>query len=247
MSKHKNIVVGLAVVTILALSIAACQPLEPARFGRTAMGAMQDVVTVNDDGITNVDADSLATALASITTGALTDAEADGLLFMREEEKLAYDVYVTLGAQWDLPIFNNISASETTHTDAVKTLLDRYNLDDPAADNAVGVFENPDLQALYSDLVAQGSQSLTDALIVGATIEDLDIVDLQTRIAQTERPDIQLVYENLMKGSRNHLRAFASTLSRQAGEMYQPQYLEQAAYDAIVNSEIERGGRGRGR
>ncbi|MEZ4664795.1 MAG: DUF2202 domain-containing protein [Caldilineaceae bacterium] len=234
-------------MAILAMSIAACQALEPARFGRTATGAIQDVVTVDDEGVTDVDAGSLATALAPIAAGALSSAEADGLIFMREEEKLAHDVYVTLGAQWDLPIFNNISASETTHTDAVKTLLDRYGLDDPAVGKDVGVFENATLQALYTDLVAQGSQSLTAALIVGATIEDLDIVDLQTRIAQTERPDIQLVYENLMKGSRNHLRAFTSTLSRQTGEAYQPQYLDQAAYDAIINSEVERGGRGRGR
>ena len=245
--RYRHVVVGFAIVAILALSIAACQPLEPARFGRTAMGAPQDVVTVNEDGVTDVNAESLATALAPIAAGTLTSTEADGLIFMREEEKLAHDVYVALAAQWDLPIFSNISASEMTHTDAVKTLLDRYNLDDPAAGNDVGVFADPTLQKLYTDLVAQGSQSLSDALIVGATIEDLDIVDLQTRIDQTDRPDIQLVYENLMKGSRNHLRAFTSTLSRQTGETYTPQYLDQAAYDAIINAEMERGGRGRGR
>jgi hypothetical protein len=247
MLNKKHILIGFVVATVMSLGIAACGPIEPARFGRTDTGAVQDVLTVNDDGVTNVDESSLATALAPIAAGTLTDAEAEGLRFMREEEKLAHDVYVTLGTLWDLPVFANISASETTHTEAIKTLLDRYNLDDPAAGNDVGLFENSALQTLYTDLVEQGSRSLTDALIVGATIEDLDIVDLQTRVAQTGRPDIQLVYENLMKGSRNHLRSFTSSLSRQTGETYQPQYLDQAEYDAIVNSDIERGGRGRGR
>jgi hypothetical protein len=177
----------------------------------------------------------------------LTSEEISGLRFMREEEKLAHDVYVTLATQWGLPIFANIGRSETTHTEAVKALLDRYHLDDPASGKEIGVFENPELQNLYTDLIAQGSRSLTDALLVGATIEDMDIVDLQIRIAQTDRPDIQLVYENLMKGSRNHLRAFSSVLARQTGKIYEPQYLDQTQYEAIVHSEVERGGRGRDR
>lgn len=242
MFTRKIFLVGVVGVTVLVLGVAACQSLEPARFGRTTTGNFHDIVSVNGEGVSNVDAAGLAAALAPIPTGVLTSEEADGLLFMREEEKLAHDVYVTLGTQWNLPIFGNISSSELTHTDAVKTLLARYNLPDPAVDNGVGIFENSDLQTLYNELIEQGSRSLTDALVVGATIEDLDIVDLQTRIVQTERPDIQLVYENLMKGSRNHLRAFTSTLSRQTGASYQPQFLDQATYDAIVASSMERGG-----
>jgi hypothetical protein len=172
----------------------------------------------------------------------LTEVEAEGLIFMREEKKLARDVYLTLYDQWDIPIFQNIARSEQTHTDAIKNLLDTYGLVDPMVNDKIGVFINPDLQALYDQLVAQGSQSLSDALKVGVAIEEIDILDLEKYIAQTDHADIQLVYENLLKGSRNHLRAFVSTFQRQTGETYQPQYLSQDVYDAIVGSAIERGG-----
>lgn len=101
----------------------------------------------------------------------LSEAEIAGLVYMREEEKLAQDVYLALYAEWGLPIFQNIANSEQTHTDAVKTLLDRYGVEDPAVETAAGEFVNADLQALYDQLTALGEQSLGDALKVGATIE----------------------------------------------------------------------------
>jgi hypothetical protein len=162
----------------------------------------------------------------------------DGLLWMREEEKLARDVYQALSELWNLPIFANIADSEQTHTDAVGELLDRYGLPDPMADDTSGVFVDPAIQALYDDLVEQGSNSLVEALIVGATIEDMDIVDLQLRRTGVE--EIDLVYANLEKGSRNHLRAFIRTLERQGGG-YVPAYLTVAEYEAIISSPTERG------
>jgi hypothetical protein len=178
-------------------------------------------------------------------TGALSTAESEGLLYMREEEKLAHDVYVTLYEKWGLPNFQNIAQSEQTHTEAVKTLIERYGLPDPAASQAVGVFTNPELQKLYNELVAQGSQSVADALRVGAAIEEIDILDLQERLAQTDRADIQTVYQNLVRGSGNHLQAFTANLVRQTGQTYQPRYLNQADYQSIVGGAGGSGGRGR--
>ena len=176
----------------------------------------------------------------------LSDTEIEGILYMREEEKLARDVYLTLYEVWGLPVFENIARSEASHMEAVHTLIDRYGLVDPAAAE-VGVFTDPTLQGLYDQLVADGRTSLADALRVGATIEEIDILDLQQRLAQTDQTDIVLVYENLMKGSRNHLRAFVSTLTRQTGETYQPQYLDPASYESIVNSAREtNAGQGQG-
>jgi hypothetical protein len=250
--------VGTFLFIGLAIATAGCMPIQRSAMqsGRQAdrqvgaqsgmTGGFADVTNVDEQGNTTVDHTVMQTAIAAMPVGALTTAEKDGLLWMREEEKLAHDVYVTLYEKWNLPIFQNISQSELTHTDAVKSLLDRYSLDDPAVGKDVGVFVNPTLQGLYDQLVAQGSQSLADALVVGATIEDLDIVDLQTRPAQTDKADIQLVYANLMKGSRNHLRAFTQTLTSQTGQSYTPQYLDQVAYEAIINSPTERG-QGRGR
>ncbi len=169
----------------------------------------------------------------TVTESTLSSSEEDGLILMREEEKLAHDVYVTLYAQWGLPVFQNIANSETAHTEAIKVLLDRYGIADPAAGNGVGEFTNPDLQALYDQLIAQGRVSLTEALKVGVAIEELDIKDLQTQIAQTSSADIQLVYNNLMRGSENHLRAFTSNLQRQTGD---------TSYGSSSGSTTRRGG-----
>lgn len=175
----------------------------------------------------------------------LSEEEVASLVFMREEEKLARDVYLGLYDLWSLSIFQNITDSEQTHTDAVKKLLDQFVIEDPADTSSPGIFVNEELQKLYIDIMAIGAQSLGDALKVGAAIEEIDILDLQKALEFAENEAIQQVYENLLKGSENHLRAFTSTLERQTGEIYQPQYMTQADYDAIVSSSNTRGGQGK--
>ncbi len=170
----------------------------------------------------------------------LSQEEKDGLVMMREEEKLAHDVYITLYEKWQNNIFRNIASSESTHTDAVRYLIERYNLEDPVKDNAVGIFSNQIFSKLYRELVEKGNNSLSDALFVGATIEDLDIKDLQDLISKTNNQDILVVYDNLSRGSRNHLRSFTKQLSR-LGVSYSAQYLTQEQVDKIISSEQERG------
>jgi hypothetical protein len=145
---------------------------------------------------------------------ALTDDEKYWLTYMREEEKLARDVYLSLGSKWNLPVFNTIAQSEQTHMDSVKILLDRYGMPDPAAGKAQGEFTNQDLQKLHDDLITQGSISSVEALKVGVLIEETDISDLNNAIATTQKKDIKNVYYNLLQGSSNHLDAFASNLAR---------------------------------
>ena len=180
----------------------------------------------------------------------LTVDEARDLTFLREEEKLARDVYLVLEAQWGLAVFGNIARSEQTHTDAVLGLLNTYHLPDPVGGQPVGVFTSSTLQKLFDQLVAAGRQSQEQALLVGATIEDLDLADLEEMTARTRKPDLLQVYANLSKGSRNHLRAFTRQLSA-AGVSYAPQFIDQATYDAIVGTGSEAGpadpGQGAGR
>jgi len=183
---------------------------------------LADATTVLENGSTAVDQATLDTTLDQSAVGQLNSAEIEDILYMREEEKLARDVYLTLYQEWGLSIFQNIAGSETTHMAAVENLIDWYGLEDPVADHDIGVFANPTLQELYDQLVSEGSKSLEDALRVGAAIEEIDILDLEKAVAQTDKADIQLVYQNLMKGSRNHLRSFTSTLEKQTGEIYQP-------------------------
>lgn len=200
-----------------------------------------NITTVNGDGNTSIPSASLQAELALLPLGVLSALEQAGLLFMREEEKLARDVYLALGNQWGLDIFTNISASEQTHTDAVLALLNRYGVTDPVASNPEGVFVDPVLQGLYDTLAARGSLSLIDALIVGAEIEEIDILDLDSRLQDVvDNSDIELVYDNLKKGSRNHLRAFVRSLDNQ-NFPYQPQHLTQSEFDVIIDSPTEQG------
>jgi hypothetical protein len=168
----------------------------------------------------------------STAVGTLTDDEASGLLFMREEEKLAHDVYVNMYNLWGNKVFLNISKAETHHTEKVLWLINRFGLQDPASPDA-GVFTNPDLQSLYNQLMSAGSESLVAALKVGATIEEVDILDLQKRMEQTTNATILKVYAMLEKGSEAHLRAFVYQLKNN-GVDYQPQYLSQEAFDKIM-------------
>jgi hypothetical protein len=222
-------------------SSAVASPQPPIEIGPPAASSA-DAPLATDEGDTFVDGPLAGSALDPVSPGELSSVEADALRYMREEEKLAHDVYLVLYEQWHLPIFQNIANSEQVHTGTVAALLDRYGLDDPATPD-VGSFADPYLQELYDQLVAQGGQSLVDALKVGATIEEVDILDLEQRIAQTDNLDIVRVYENLMQGSGNHLRAFVATLATRTDQTYQPQYLSQEAYRAILTDTTGRSGR----
>ncbi len=175
----------------------------------------------------------------------LSDAEKNYILKMREEEKLARDVYLTLYETWGSRVFINISGSEQTHMDAVKSLIDKYGLKDPLVNNEVGFFSDPKLKELYETLVSKGKTSITNAFTIGATIEDLDIYDLDEAILKADNMDVVFVFENLRKGSENHMRAFVFQLNNY-GLTYTPQYISQEEFDRII-SENSTGGHGYGR
>lgn len=176
------------------------------------------------------------------------------LRHLREEEKLARDVYRTLYQRWGLRIFDNISSAEQRHMDRIGAVLNARQIPDPIADDTVGVFQDASLRALYQELVQRGSNSLLAALRVGATIEDLDLRDLAAvRVGlQDQDADVLAALDMLECGSRNHLRAFAGQLESR-GDTYSPQYIDAERYASILASEHERcggghgGGMGRGR
>lgn len=171
---------------------------------------------------------------------ALSQGEINSLVYMREEEKLARDVYRTLYQRWKSNIFINISSSEQTHMDAILHLLQRYNLPDPVASNEVGVFTNTILQDLYNQLVIKGNSSLSNAFQVGATIEDLDIFDLTQAMILVDNQDISLVYSMLTKGSRNHLRSFYRNILNVGGS-YTPIYITQEEFETVIQGNMETG------
>jgi hypothetical protein len=154
-----------------------------------------------------------AVMLGGLTSSAsaLTAPEANAILFMKQEEKLARDVYKALHAQWGAAIFANIAASEQNHMNAVDGLISRYRLKDltPAA---AGEFTYEELQTLYEALIEKGGKSLTDALEVGVLIEETDIADLRAALLTTRDRPIRNVFGNLLDSSLNHLAAFRSWL-----------------------------------
>jgi hypothetical protein len=172
----------------------------------------------------------------------LTDDEIASLLFMREEEKLAHDVYIAFHEMWRLPVFENIARSEQSHINSLLRLMEKYGLSDPAQANPPAVFNDAALQTMYNDLVSQGSQSLLDALYAAAAIEEIDILDLQADLTLTDKADIQTIYQNLIAGSENHLHAFAQMIQRQTGEIYAPQYLSADYYAEIMAGKTSRNG-----
>jgi hypothetical protein len=142
----------------------------------------------------------------------LTQAEIENLLVMREEEKLARDVYLTLADRWNVPIFTNIARSESRHMTVVGQLIQKNGLNDPVTNDAVGSFTNPRFSELYDELVEAGSRSVNDAYKVGVKIEEMDIKDLENSLAQVSNSNVRRVYQNLLRASQNHLRAFSSQL-----------------------------------
>jgi hypothetical protein len=200
-----------------------------------------DILNVDSEGNTSIDKEALENTINQGPAQELDEVEKEGILYMREEEKLARDAYSKLYEIWGINNFNNIGASEQTHMDAMESLIERYNLIDPAKGKGIGEFTNPELQQLYDELVEQGSKSEIDALKVGAAVEEIDIIDIEEYVAQTSKQDIVTVYENLLKGSRNHLRSFVSVMEKR-GVTYKAQYLTDKQFNDIIAASVERGG-----
>ena len=175
------------------------------------------------------------------TQNLLVSGSSTPLFGMWEEEKLAHDVYVSLAKTTGMPIFRNISSAESQHMQAIARLMGPRGGNMGGADNAAGVFVSPEYQKLYATLVAAGSRSPLDAMMVGAKIEEMDIADLRKMLAQTTDQQARQTLERLLQGSYNHLRAFASQIGKLDGT-YNAEFLTQAEFDEIANSS----GRGNG-
>ena len=158
---------------------------------------------------------NIGTSLDNIPLSELTDTQKEGLVFMIEEEKVARDVYTHLYNTHGVRIFANIARAEQKHMDALQVLLDRYELEAPLTLGEVGVFENDELQELHDELIVKGDLSVAEALAVGVAIEEVDIADLEDMLNAGVPEDFTMIYENLLKGSYNHLNAFNRQLARQ--------------------------------
>ena len=183
-----------------------------------------------------------------VNESGLSEQEVEGLLFMREEEELARDLYMDIyyakGSR--LNTFKNISQNaETSHAEAIRVLLEKYGIDDPST-GVHNTYSDEELQHLYDNLlsIAIGSDDLA-ALRVGALVEETDISDINAHKGRvsTEHQDIIDTYENLLCGSRNHLRAYAKNIQNITGQPYVTQVPElDSEVTVILNSDKEQCG-----
>ena len=178
--------------------------------------------------------------ISSLPKQAINAAERADLIAMRQEEKLARDVYRVLYQVHKTPAFANIAQSEQSHMDLVKFVLDRYSIPDPIKSDQVGVYRDPVFRGLFEALVLFGAQSQAHAELVGAFIEDLDIFDLDAALARSDNRDLDTLWQNLQLGSRNHLRAYYKLLLKRQIR-YPGIVLPLSRILAIVNSPQERG------
>ena len=228
----KNVAISFFLIASIT-GVSSCQ--------KDAMNAENpqyaSILSVSGDGTSAVIEANLKSAL--IETSALTESELASLLKMKEEEKLARDVYAVLGQKWGSPVFTNISAAENNHLNAIVTLLTTYDALNASVEDA-GIFADEAVQSLYNDLIAKASVSVDEAYKTGALIEEMDIKDLTESLNITSNENVTLVFENLLKGSRNHLRAFNLQLTN-LGLSYLPVYISQDDYTQIVTSAMEKG------
>ena len=184
----------------------------------------------------------LSCPLAATAGQQLTFADEVHLIFMRSEEKLARDVYLTLADKFPtLEVFEKIATqAEQTHTDTMLRMVEQFtSFDDPEpkADDPdfIGVFVNPlfydYFNDKYTDLIGEAFTAL-DALYVGAKIEELDMKDINycnevvyiVNDWDLPPPDVcglttvanlrplNQSLGNLLSGSKNHLCAFVRNI-----------------------------------
>lgn len=183
---------------------------------------------------------SLKQELRQLPLEHLDEQEALDLAYLLEEEKLSRDVYLTAHERWRLRVFRRIAGSERSHMVWARALVGRYELEDPTAGNGLGVFTDARLRELYEILTQLAEDSVESALLVAASIEDMDIHDLKKALEDSDNEDLDMLYRNLLQGSRNHLRTFGRVLAEHGVE-FDPVHMSPVEYQALVDSPREGG------
>lgn len=210
--KTKNLILSMAILGIFVLSSSCSKEI----IGNDDTLVTEEIAEDLKSGTLPVPfilAGTIADVPVPVCTisGTVTETEAAGLLFMREEEKLARDVYAYMYEKYKIPVFKNITKSENVHMSAVLSLITGFNIVDNSSNNP-GEFTDTNINELYLQLIEMGDVSVIEALKVGVLIEQTDIADLETELLSVENASIETVYTNIMAGSNAHLKAFTWNL-----------------------------------
>lgn len=199
---------------------------------------MLDVISVNADGVTMFNTSNVVPSFE--TTAELTSDEIEFLYAVREDEKLARDIYNSFYSLYASKPMSNIAKAEENHIAAVERLFYFYSINYPAVGEA-GVFADATRQSYYNELISKGT-TLLDAYKAAAYLEEKDIADYEAVLPSITNPNIKLVIEHLIKGSINHFKATLRQIDALGGE-YQAAVLSQERYTEIVNSNFANGKR----
>ncbi|MFB6226179.1 MAG: DUF2202 domain-containing protein [Candidatus Paceibacteria bacterium] len=162
------------------------------------------------------------------------------LIYLIEEEKVARDLSYKFSQKYDEKIFTEVYKAENTHLKAVQRFIRNYKLDDPTSKNGVGEFKNPQLQKIYDEKLSSGKENKNKAYQSLLWVLEKNINDININKDSTDKDDILFVYNNLIRSSKNHIRAIDSLLSKEGGS-YSPEHLSKAKYESIISSDIDSG------
>lgn len=195
------------------------------------------ILSVDADGVSTLTRANVAPVLG--VTAPLSADEIEFLFAIREDEKVARDLYTSFSALYPASVqIAKIKTAEDSHIACIEAVLDYYEISYPAM-TATGVFEDAERQALYNDLVDK-SATLLETFGTMAVIEEETVLAYKSVQSEITNENISLVVANMIKASSNHLKAAVRQITALGGS-YTPSYLSAEEFDAIINSSFQNG------
>jgi len=234
-----NSIKTLLAICAISLSLASCtKETNPNTPEPLVSATPSDIIEVKSDGATTF-------ALAGVTpafdsTADLTADEIEFIYAVREDEKVARDLYFSFFGTFGLKPFENIGKAEDNHIKATEKLFDYYEIDYPALSEN-GKFENAIRQKLFDSLLLKGTPEL-EAFKVMAMLEESNIVEYGEVLKTIANPNIKIVIENLARASANHFKAAIRQITALGGT-YTPALMTQEQYRAVIAIGFEKGKR----
>ena len=234
-----NSIKTLLAICAISLSLASCtKETNPNTPEPLVSATPSDIIEVKSDGATTF-------ALAGVTpafdsTADLTADEIEFIYAVREDEKVARDLYFSFFGTFGLKPFENIGKAEDNHIKATEKLFDYYEIDYPALSEN-GKFENAIRQKLFDSLLLKGTPEL-EAFKVMAMLEESNIVEYGEVLKTIANPNIKIVIENLARASANHFKAAIRQITALGGT-YTPAIMTQEQYEAVIATGFEQGKR----
>lgn len=195
------------------------------------------LLSVADDGVSTFVLNNVCPVFT--VTDPLTTDEIEFIYAVREDEKLAHNLYIYFVTQYPTARqLANIGNAEINHITTIERVFTYYEIDFPTLGQP-GVFTDENRQAIYTRLTAQGS-TLHEAYQVMAALEEENIVIYSKVASELTNPNLQLIINNLAQSSENHFKVLVNQITAW-GSIYTPTLLEASQYEEILDSVFQPG------